>query len=133
MKSRGSVVVSLLTVSFVVGGLLSQVAAQDTARISGKVLDENGDPVAGVVIEFVPDKATGGSSFEVKTNRKGRFTAPAAQVGTFTPRVQGNWHLTRVRAKALDAISIAAAGVMDATLAPGEAAPGIPWPGGSWS
>jgi tetratricopeptide (TPR) repeat protein len=63
------------------------VMAADEGRLSGKVVDTEGNPVAGLTVLFVPDKASGLTTIEHKTNKKGKFTNPAMTSGVYTPDI----------------------------------------------
>jgi tetratricopeptide (TPR) repeat protein len=103
------------------------VSAQSGARIMGKVVDENGNPVAGLTIEFSPVPGSTTSGFEVTTNKKGRFTNPAANVGGFVPKIKGDWHAVHLKLKHMGATSVAQAEGLDAAIAPGEEPPTVGW------
>jgi len=117
---------------FVLSASVAVVSAQssDYARVTGKVLDENGEPVAELTIRFQPAAGSSVPGFEVTTNKKGRFTYPTAAAGAFDPRVQGAWYATRIHVKHMGAQTIASGGDLDARLDPGEQPPTLVWMAG---
>lgn len=115
---------------FVLSASVAVVFAQrgaEYARVTGKVLDENGEPVAGLTIRFQPAGGSAVAGFTVTTNKRGRFTYPNAMAGSFDPRVQGEWYATRIQVKHMGAQSIAGGGDLDARLQPGEQPPTLSW------
>ena len=126
MKPSGSL--ALWIVAFVLSASVAVVSAQaEYARVTGKVLDENGEPVAGLTIRFQPTGGSAVAGFTVTTNKRGRFTYPTAMAGSFDPRVQGEWYATRIQVKHMGAQSIAGGGDLDARLQPGEQPPTLSW------
>ncbi len=126
MKPSGSL--ALWIVAFVLSASVAVVSAQaEYARVTGKVLDENGEPVAGLTIRFQPAGGSAVAGFTVTTNKRGRFTYPTAMAGSFDPRVQGEWYATRIQVKHMGAQSIAGGGDLDARLQPGEQPPTLSW------
>lgn len=126
MKPSGSL--ALWIVAFVLSASIAVVSAQaEYARVTGKVLDENGEPVAGLTIRFQPAGGSAVAGFTVTTNKRGRFTYPTAMAGSFDPRVQGEWYATRIQVKHMGAQSIAGGGDLDARLQPGEQPPTLSW------
>ena len=83
------------------------MAQSDFARVTGKVLDENGDPVPNLTINFEAAPGSPAPAFSVTTNKKGRFTHGTAQAGQFNPRLAGDYRVTRIQVKMLGAASIA--------------------------
>jgi tetratricopeptide (TPR) repeat protein len=73
-------------------------AALEDTRITGQVVDSDGNPVTGVEVQMVPEEA-GELTQSATTNKKGRFTLPTVRPRAYSPAVVGEgWTLTAVRA-----------------------------------
>jgi tetratricopeptide (TPR) repeat protein len=75
----------------------TRAAIEDT-RITGQVVDTDGNPVTGVEVQMVPEDP-GELTQTATTNKKGRFTLPTIRPRAYSPAVVGEgWTLTVVRA-----------------------------------
>jgi tetratricopeptide (TPR) repeat protein len=79
----------------VVTGLLlaggTPVSAQtSTARVNGTVVDENGQPVGGLVLRFVPDETSGNPERKLKVNKKGKFSFSFFPYGKYKIELEGS-------------------------------------------
>ena len=70
-----------------VAAVVAPVHAQgNAARISGQVVDEEGNPVADVTVVFAPAPGTDSIGTEARTNKKGKYAA-SARIGTYVPGI----------------------------------------------
>jgi tetratricopeptide (TPR) repeat protein len=83
------VFVSLVIISFLLPGLSFAQAGRGMARLSGQVLDEQGQPIAGarIVLTYM-EGGEGGWKIEATTSKKGEWSAMG--LGS------GRWHLAVV-------------------------------------
>jgi tetratricopeptide (TPR) repeat protein len=88
MRLRILGIVVLLTVA----GALPVPAAPATSDANGTVVDASGQPVQDVVVRFTP--AGGGTSYEGKTNQKGKYFVS----GMFNPTPDDHWKIEVVAA-----------------------------------
>jgi len=117
--------VSALAVTMFAAPALAQ-SGSDNSRITGKVVGGDGEPVAGLKLEFAATAGSAAPGFEVTTNKKGKFTYPNAAPGTFGITVDEGWRISTIGMKQLGA-TVAAGGEFETDLAPGEGAPPLSW------
>jgi tetratricopeptide (TPR) repeat protein len=68
-------------------GLAAVLAAQGDSRMTGQIKDDQGNPVAGLLVRLVPQDA-GDQTYEVTSNKKGRVTFPAIHSATYSPEIE---------------------------------------------
>lgn len=75
-------------IGFLMVALLSSAAsaAPATCEASGKIVDEDGEPIIGARIIFAPT-GNPATKYDGKTNKKGRYYVP----GMFNPSSEGMW------------------------------------------
>jgi tetratricopeptide (TPR) repeat protein len=79
-----------LAIGFLLVAFVSSVvhAAPATCEASGKIVDENGEGIAGAKIVFAPT-GNPATQYDGKTNKKGRYYVP----GMFNPSSEGKWNV----------------------------------------
>ena len=125
----------MTTRTLAIGGLLlallaiAPAAAQDTCEVSGVVVDGQGNPVPEVKIKFTP-VAGGGTPYEAKTNKKGRYFVS----GMFNPSNEGLWAVelsaegyapVRMEVESRNAQRVLMGEIRPLTLKPGAKIPDI--------
>jgi len=68
--------------------LLVPAAWSQTATVKGKVVDQNGQPVVGAIVQFYSKET--GRKFELKTDKKGQYFTIGATAGTYQVTVTAN-------------------------------------------
>ncbi|HMK29834.1 MAG TPA: tetratricopeptide repeat protein [Terriglobales bacterium] len=71
--------------------LLAPPAWSQTSTVKGKVVDDQGQPVAGAVIQFYSKET--GRKFELKTDKKGQYFSIGIAPGTYQLTVTSNGQL----------------------------------------
>lgn len=129
MSVRAAKISRFLLSGLVVVALAAPALAQsgaEYARITGRVVGEDGKPVVGLKVKFVATAGSAVPGFEVLTDKKGRFTYPNAKPGAFEAIVEDGWRISKIGMKQLGA-TVASGGEFEAELAPGERTPPLSW------
>ena len=84
-RARNYVMMVLLIVS--TGACSLPCLAGITGSISGKVVDQNGDPMPGVTITVLRDKTSQGV-FTIESSKKGSFRIPQLNPGNYFVRFE---------------------------------------------
>ncbi len=79
-----------IVVLLAVAAALPVPAPPATSDVNGTVLDASGQPVENVVVRFTP--MGGGTSYEGKTNKKGKYVV----IGMFNPTPDDRWKVELV-------------------------------------
>lgn len=72
-----------------IGGTGTSMAVEGRGRLTGKVVDETGNVLAGVKIKFVRAAGEQGRSIEATSDKKGKFLLGFFPAGTYQPQVVG--------------------------------------------
>lgn len=96
----------LLASSFLVCAFTSVALAQSQGRMSGKVIDHEGNPVSDAVVRLVPQDENG-TEVEAKTKKKGNYLIGMIRPGSYKLAVEapGGLVILRLTGNAVDLTS----------------------------
>jgi tetratricopeptide (TPR) repeat protein len=75
--------IAVIATAAILAGLAAPTRAAATGRVQGTATDENGNPVAGVKIRFVPADGSGNRPRTLKTDGKGKFSHGFLPTGAY--------------------------------------------------
>ena len=83
--------IAVATAAVILGCLSTSTVAQvGTFRLSGSVVDEEGNPVTGLEVRFVPEKTSSNAERTLKVNKKGKFAFSFFPYGKYTVELAGS-------------------------------------------
>jgi len=81
-----------------IAGALAGPSRADGGRLAGRLLDSDGEPVAGLSLAFVSTDGEGTTARGVESDKKGRFVVASLQAGTYRIELESSgWRIQRIK------------------------------------